>query len=142
MTWTTKIDHDDSTSLEHDLMASPMMLAKVRESNVYAQNLYAAMCNQEFVKNEVWPQLKGETWSCSWRYAGGIIADMRQQGDYLDWYCSGIRNTTPIEQSEWDNLTLEEQTLYKEHQAYVAESIVTDEIRQDLLVLGWCVAET
>ena len=142
MTWTTKIDHDDSISLEQDLMASPMMLANVRESHVYAQNLYAAMCNQEFVKNEVWPQLKGKTWSCSWRYAGGIIADMRDQGSYLDWYCSGIRNTTPIEQSEWDNLTLEEQTLYKEHQAYVAESIVTDEIRQDLFVLGWCVAET
>ena len=112
MTWTPKIDHDDSISLEQDLMASPMMLAKVRESNVYAQHLYAAMCNQAFAKNEVWPQLKGETWSCSWRYAGGIIADMQNQGDYLNWYCSGIRNPVALSEVEYNQLSEQEQELY------------------------------
>ena len=81
MTWTMKNEAEDSTSLAQDLLASPMMLAKVRASDVYAQHLYAAMCNQSFIKNEVWPRLKGETWGCSWRCAGGIIADMRDEGD-------------------------------------------------------------
>jgi hypothetical protein len=85
------------------------------------------------------PILKDQKWSCSWRHAGGIIADMQEQGDYIDWYCSGIRNTAPIEQSAWDNLTLEEQQRYKEQEAYVAESVVTDEIKSDLKKLGWLV---
>jgi hypothetical protein len=34
------------------------------------------------------------TWSCSWRYAGGLVADMREQGEnYLDFYCSGYEST-------------------------------------------------
>jgi len=120
-------------------MASPMMLAKVRESNVYAQHLYAAMCNQAFAKNEVWPQLKGETWSCSWRYAGGIIADMQNQGDYLNWYCSGIRNPVALSEVEYNQLSEQEQELYNESKQYVGEGHITDEIQADLLILGWVV---
>jgi len=37
------------------------------------------------------------------------------------------------------NLTLEQQQRYKEQEAYVAESVVTDEIRSDLKKLGWLV---
>jgi hypothetical protein len=133
-----KSEHENLTSLEHDLLASPMMLDKVRKSAVYAQHLYAAMCNQEFVKNEVWPQLKGETWSCSWRYAGGIIADMRQEGDYLDWYCSGIKGSG-LTDEEYNQLSESEQQLYIETRKYVSEGNVTDEVCDDLLTLGWCV---
>ena len=133
-----KSEHKNSTSLEDDLLASPMMLAKVRNSAVYSQHLYAAMCNQIFAKNEVWPQLKGETWSCSWRYAGGIIADMRQQGDYLDWYCSGIKGSG-LTDEEYNQLSKPDQELYIETREYVGEGHVTDEICADLLTLGWCV---
>lgn len=126
-------------NLEFDLRTTDWVLDKVRESRVYAQNLYAAMCNNTFQKQEVWPILKNETWSCSWRYAGGIVADMRGEGDYVDWYCSGIRDTTPMEQPEWDMLTLEQQTFHKESQAHVGECTVTDEIREDLARLGWTV---
>ncbi len=129
------------TSMEHDLCASPMMLAKVRDSRVYAQNLYAAMCNNSFQKNDVWPTLKGETWSCSWRHAGGIVADMREQGDYLDWYCSGINDDHVMEPALFDDLTEDQQILYKESRAFVPESVVTDEIRFDLLILGWVVID-
>ena len=106
------------------------ILEKVRSSESYAQHLYAAMCNNDFMRNDVWPILKEETWSCSWRHAGGIIADMRQQGDYIDWYCSGIG-------SKEDGYGL------SSHQAndYVPESVVTEEIREDLLKLGWLVVD-
>ena len=63
----------------------------------YAKALYAALCNNTFEKQ----------WSCSWRYAGGIVARLRDEGeDYLDYYCS-----SPEE--------------------------ITEEIREDLRLLGW-----
>ena len=108
-------------NLEYDLRSTEWILKKVRGNEVYAQNLYAAMCNNDFQKHDVWPVLKGETCSYSWRYAGGIVADMREQGDYIDWYCSGIRN------------------IDSEPNGYVPESIVTDEIHADLARLGWIV---
>ena len=126
-------------NMEYDLRSTSWICDKVKEDDVYAQNLYASMCNNNFQRNDMMPILKGQTWSCSWRSAGGIVADMREQGDYIDWYCSGIRDASPFEQSEWDNLTLEEQQRYKETEAYVSESVVTDEIRSDLKKLGWLV---
>jgi len=115
------------SNLEYDLLTTDWMLEKVRTSDVYAQNLYAAMCNASWRSKKFWPTLKEQDWSCSWRYAGGIIADMRQQGDYIDWYCSGIRNTT-IE---------DEESEYWKERKYVAEGVVTEEIEQDLDRLGW-----
>lgn len=112
-------------NLEYDLRTTDWILKKVREDDIYAQNLYAALCNNDFIKNEVWPLLKEEEWGCSWRHAGGIIADMREEGDYMDWYCSG---------SGW----LDEQGNEK---PTVGEGVVTEEIREDLLKLGWIVRE-
>ena len=39
-----------------------------------------------------WPILSkdGRWWQCSWRHSGGIVSNLREQGDYIDWYCSGI----------------------------------------------------
>ena len=128
-------------NMEYDLRSNTWICDKVKGDDVYAQNLYAAMCNNEFQRNDMMPILKDQKWSCSWRHAGGIVADMQEKGDYIDWYCSGIKNAGPIEQSEWDNLTLEQQLRYKETEAYVSESVVTDEIRGDLKKLGWLVLE-
>jgi hypothetical protein len=118
---------DDPRSKEHnlewDLVTTDWILEKVRASETYAQNLYAAMCNNGFIKLDVIPILKNQEWSCSWRYSGGIVADMRQEGDYIDWYCSGIRNPDGTEQDK-----------------YVGEGRITDEIRTDLQRLGWAVA--
>lgn len=126
-------------NLECDLRITDWILEKVRESRIYAQHLYAALCNNEFQKLEVVPILKEERWSCSWRRAGGIIADMRQEGDYIDWYCSGIKDDDPEEKWDW---TEEQQLFYRERQAYVEESCVTDEIREDLKKLGWAVIKS
>jgi len=138
-------------SMEWDLLTTDWILAKVRASASYAQNLYAAMCNNDFQKipqhnpDDMVRALADEmpVWSCSWRYAGGIIADMRQEGDYIDWYCSGIRDRDPPLEEEVQKWTEEQkqkwETIYKN---YVAESVVTDEIQADLRQLGWEVFET
>jgi len=102
--------------------------------------LYAAMCNNTFQKNDVWPLLKDQRWGCSWRSAGGVIADMRQEGDYIDWYCSGIRND-PIDDEGYAQLDQAQQEYYLETKRYVSESVVTDEIREDLFKLGWLVID-
>jgi hypothetical protein len=129
-------------NMEYDLRSTDWILEKVRKSNAYAQNLYAAMCNNEFQKNEFMPRLAGQTWSCSWRHAGGIIADMQEKGDYIDWYCSGIKNDSPVLLDEqFYELTKEQQDYYIESKSYVSESVVTDEIRADLKKLGWDVLE-
>ena len=128
-------------NLEYDLRSTDWILEKTRESRVYAQNLYASMCNQDFIRNDVWPLLQDKRWSCSWRHAGGIIADMRQEGDYVDWYCSGIRDSEEMDPLEFNILTYDQQVAYKESRAYVSEGIITDEIHADLLKLGWVSAD-
>ena len=115
-------------NLEYDLRTTDWILAKVRASESYAQNLYAALCNRSFTRNDVWPILKQEEWGCSWRYAGGIVADMRQEGDYIDWYCSGIGDG--LGNGDADGI-----------KGYVPEGVVSEEIREDLLRLGWIVLD-
>lgn len=121
-------DEWKQNNMEYDLRSSEYMLNKTRASDKYAQNLYAAMCNREFQKLDVLPILKDETWSCSWRHAGGIIADMRQEGDYINWYCSGIGSG--LGNGDEDGT-----------KGYVGESEVTEEIEEDLKTLGWIVLD-
>ena len=128
-------------NMEYDLRSTQWIIDKVKGDEVYAQHLYAAMCNNDFTKNDVWPILTEKRWSCSWRHAGGIIADMREQGDYIDWYCSGIRDATILDDDEFQRLTREQQEAYIQGKAFVPESCVTDEIREDLLKLGWIVLD-
>jgi hypothetical protein len=126
-------------NLEYDLRSSDYIYEKCKD-HYYAQNLYAALCNNEFVKNDVWPLLQDKRWSCSWRHAGGIIAHIREEGDYIDWYCSGITNEHSDE--EFQELTVEQQEHYKIFmEKTMPESVVTDEIRSDLLKLGWIVVD-
>ena len=109
-------------NLEYDLRSTDWIIDKVKKSDTYAQNLYAALCNNEFIQpDNTWDILKEEYWGCSWRYAGGIISDIQEQGDYIDWYCSGLRSDP-----EFAN-------------GFVSESVITDEIKKDLKKLGWVV---
>lgn len=114
-------------NMEYDLRSAKWICDKAKASESYAQNLYAAMCNNYFQKLAVMPILKNLKWSCSWRYAGGIVADMREQGDYIDWYCSGIKGGIDLGGG------IEEDP----HPTWVNESVITDEIRRDLQLLGW-----
>jgi hypothetical protein len=114
-------------NLEYDLRSTDWILDKVRASEVYAQNIYAALCNNDFQRNDVMPILKNETWSCSWRHAGGVVADMIGKGDYMDWYCSGSRSGPALRTEDYTT-------------GYVNESTVTDEVLEDLFKLGWIVS--
>ena len=118
-------------SLEKDLRATQLILTKVR-NETYAQNLYAALCNMQWQKLHLWAILKGDLWSCSWRSAGSIVADLRNEGDYMNWYCSGRGGLA----GDWnkDSESFED---WQARTTYVPESIVTDEIAQDLKGLGW-----
>lgn len=122
-------------NLEQDMKDAKWFVHKVRATESYAQNVYAALCNNAFQKLEVLPVLRDEIWSCSWRYAGGIVALLRGEGDYMDWYCSGIRG----DPKEIDYAAAEAQGFNLGQ--YVPESIITDEIRHDLEQLGWVVVD-
>lgn len=102
-------------NLEFDLRSTQWIVDKVRANETYAQNLYAALCNQAWQRCDLWPILKNQHCLYSWRTIGGIVANMRGQGDYMDWYCSGIGAEKP----------------------FAVESEITDEIRTDLKKLGW-----
>lgn len=120
-------------NLEYDLVTTDWILAKARASDSYAQNIYAALCNMQWCRIEMIPYLRQDPdkdlWHCSWRYAGGIVADMLQKGDYIDWYCSGISNG--------DEPDVYEQGFDLKRKGYVPESVVTEEIERDFLSLGW-----
>jgi hypothetical protein len=120
--------------LEEDMWRSDEFLQKIRTRKDYAQNVYAALCNMRWQPAEVWPVLKDEYWSCSWRSAGGLVADFRKCGeDYMDWYCSGMGGLATYDEKEGEEYML--------RQKYVPEGVVTDEIREDFAKLGWYPSE-
>lgn len=122
--------------LVEDLWQSKEFLNKIKTRKDYAQNVYAALCNMRWQPAEVFPILRDEYWSCSWRSAGGIIADFRRSvatEDYMDWYCSGMGGLATYDEQEGEE--------YMTRQKYVKEGVVTDEIREDFAALGWAPSE-
>jgi len=113
--------------LDMDVCQCDWIVDKIRNDDAYAQNFYAALCNQEWQEEDVWEILRDQTWSCSWRSAGAIVAEIRGHGDYLDWYCSGS--------GVWHDR--DGYTPTESEKRYVPEGMITDEIRWDLAQLGW-----
>ena len=113
--------------LRQDIWRSDEILNKIRTRKDYAQNVYAAMCNMRWQPADIFPILRDEYWSCSWRSAGGLVAEFRGQGDYMDWYCSGIATVD-------DEGNLMQDFIDKN---YAPEGTVTDEILADFAALGW-----
>jgi hypothetical protein len=118
--------HDLPPDLEQDLHHTAWLVDKIRHRDDYAQNIYAALCNTEWQRQDVWPMLKDQRWSCSWRHASAIVASVRGQGDYLDWYCSGSAYWVGDKDAD---------------PGWVPEGMVTEEVRQDLAKIGWCVID-
>lgn len=113
---------DLNFNLADDICGDPLIVAKLKDEQ-YASNLYSSLCNIVWKKGIPPPSEElvayilrhGEinnTWSCSWRYAGGLVARIRStnhnvEETYIDWYCDGM------------------------------EGIVFPEIKIDLERLGW-----
>ena len=110
--------------LEEDMNSSTWFVTKVQDSRVYAQNLYAALCNNNFAPKDMWAILKNLTWNCTWRYAADMVADIRHDNSYINWYCSGtgFRGT--------------------DFAGFVEESYITEEIHSDFDTIGWIVITT
>jgi hypothetical protein len=111
-------------NLEQELYDSRRICNKAAGQTEYCQNLYAALCNNEFQKLTVDAILSDEKWSCTWRYAGGIASKLfnkLKKQDYMEFYCFGI----------WHEI--------KNH--YVTEGFVSEEIREDLLSINWVVID-
>jgi hypothetical protein len=114
---------ESTGNLDLDICQCADLVEKVRRDDIYAQNLYAAMCNIRWQYQDVVLILKDQYWSCSWRSAGAIVADIRGEGDYTDWYCSGSLGNP-------DNHG-------HTPRCYVGEGHVTEEIEQDMISIGW-----
>ncbi len=104
---------------------------KILKSRTYSVDVYCAMCNMCWIRHRTalsdalqkleWIHRRKpdgysdymserfrNLYSCSWRYAGGRIAEIRDVGEnYMDFYCSGY------------------------------EGMVTPEIEKDFNVIGW-----
>jgi len=99
------IPTNDLPDLEYDLRTNDHIYNKCIKSEDYCRDLYAALCNNEFTKGS-------KTCSYTWRTVGGIIANILEKGDYIDWYCSGN------------------------------EGFITEEVKQDLENMGWFAYES
>lgn len=74
-----------SNKFEEDLQQLSLRIAN--DFN-FAKDVYGALCNMRWQNKEN----SEEIYSCSWRYAGGLIAGMRGNNDgmnYMKFYCSG-----------------------------------------------------
>jgi hypothetical protein len=106
-------------NLERDIRNTDWVIDKVRRREIYAQNLYAALCNNRFSPKDVWGLLTNVQWDCTWRYAADIVADIRHDESYMDWYCSGSG------------------FMGTDFAGFVEESYVTEEIESDINSIGW-----
>lgn len=103
-------------NFEAELVEAYWITEKIQSDPVYAQNFYAALCNTSIYPiDNLFDIIRGEAWGCSWRYAAGLVADYRENEDYIDWYCSGMHDES----------------------GYVPEAYITDEIQDDVNKLGW-----
>jgi hypothetical protein len=108
-------------NLERDIKSADWVVDKIRQKEIYAQNLYAALCNNDFAPKDSWCILKNIKWNCTWTYAANIISEIRQDDNYSNWYGSGtgFRGV--------------------DFAGFVEESYVTDEVASDIDQIGWLI---
>lgn len=97
-------------NMEQTITDTDWLCQKIRENTDYAQSFYAGLCNNLFHKIGAEDDA---IYSFSWRHSGAVVAEIRKQGDYLDWYCSGIgTDATP-------------------------EGTITADVQADIEKIGW-----
>lgn len=112
-----------SDDLGDDMMYTKSIVSLLKDKDV-ACEFYAAICNMYWKKIEEKPEeekiidkLLGNKpimWSASWRYAGSLIAKIRNKyynttEDYMDFYCSGGEGTvSPLVEEEFRKIGWEQ----------------------------------
>lgn len=76
------------------------------DNDEFCQRVWSSLTNTAWIRKK-----DGLIYEASFRYIGGLIADLRGKGSYLDWYC-------------------------KSPYGYVDE-----EVEEELGKLGWCPLE-
>jgi len=109
--------------VEQELKDNLDVCRQIAKSETFAQHVYAALCNHQFYPHNI-DRLTYEPWSCSWRYAGGMIAEIRNtinhtHETYIDWYCSGIIGEI----------------------SYIPEGFVTPDVNDVFDSMGWDIVE-
>ena len=90
-------------NLEYEMKENSLVIKYLGDQNI-AYDFYRALCNMRWRKvgvlseeEQIIDKLKGiesDYWSCTWRYAGSIIADIRNthyltDENYINYYCAG-----------------------------------------------------
>lgn len=90
-------------NLDEEMKTDVLVISYIENRDI-AVDFYRALCNMRWKKDinttaedKIIDKLRGidsAVWSCTWRYAGGLIAAMRNEHyntteDYMDFYCSG-----------------------------------------------------
>jgi hypothetical protein len=101
---------------EQDALNNPEFVARLGADLVFAQNVYAAICNNDLIDLAT-----GDDYGMTWRAAASFVAHLRNLAGvefdetYLTWYCSGM-----VDIDGW-----------------VEEGAITDDVRLAFKTLGW-----
>lgn len=109
-------------NLEKDMKNSKEIISLLMDKAI-ALEFYSALCNVEWQQIDNIPDdekiidalmgVQSDIWSCSWRYAGGLIAQIRSDNynvneNYMDFYCHGSEGSisdlvrTTLKQLGWE----------------------------------------
>ena len=98
-----EFEFDTENDLEYHLKTCPVIRNKCQTRQDYQFYLYFALCNIEWQRQHEWAVLKNDWWSCSWRYAGGLVADIAGNGTYITYYTHRFDPHNPAYDPECDN---------------------------------------
>lgn len=122
--------NSNNLTLKQDLLASELFKQRVKNSRVYSQHVYAALCENVWCRNNVFDILREQGCSYSWIEASAIVSELRDDIDHgvNYYYKSGIN---PFTVGSDDLLKRVEDNLW------MKEGTIDNQVLKDLFELGW-----